>query len=158
MASPMKKRQHRPKLGQGAYHALPLFRSDAAPPRQILPPDSIISHLRNLVSFLLPSSRYARGMLYAGTAFSVAGNQSFDSSRRMQCAIEADSKLCMVRPCHATSNFLSEIVAAQLAKGQGFAPPRLIPSLALRGPAETVPVSAPFGFHAGAPDSWAVRP
>jgi hypothetical protein len=123
-----------------------------------LPPDSIVACSRNSVSFLLPSSRYASGMLYAGSVFLFAANQSFDSSLKMIRAINGGSKLCMVRPCHATSNFLSEIVAAQLAKGQGFAPPRLIPSLALRGPAETVPVSAPFGFHAGAPASWAVRP
>lgn len=77
----------------------------------------------------------------------------------MVAANIADSKLCACATRHATSNFLAEIVAAQLGKGQGFAPPRCIPSHAPQGVAETVPVSAPFGFdRVVACRAWAVRP
>ncbi len=69
------------------------------------------------------------------------------------------SKLCACDTRHASGNFLSEISAAQLGKGQGFAPPRCIPSHVPQAAAETVPVSAPFGFiRVVAFRAWAVRP
>ncbi len=92
----------------------------------------------------------------------------------MSLCITADSKLCACDTRHAPGNFLSETPAAQLGKGQGFAPPRCIPScvpqaapdfaeaksLRLRqGKAETVLVSAPFGLEGiVATSSWEVRP
>jgi hypothetical protein len=98
-------------------------------------------------------------MLYAGSVFLFAANQSFDSSLKMIRAIKGGSKLCACATRHAPENFLSEISVAQLGKGRAFGPPRCIPSLALRGPAETVPVSAPSGFQrAVALWSWSVRP
>jgi hypothetical protein len=86
-------------------------------------------------------------------------------------AINGGSKLCAEVPRHATENFLSEISAAQLGKGQGFAPPRCIPSYVPQAAEETVPVFAPSELRRGRPVSapsarcavvafaaWAVRP
>ncbi len=70
-----------------------------------------------------------------------------------------DSKLCACTTRHASVYFLAEIPAAQLGKGQGFAPPRCIPSRVPQALAETVPVSTPFGFSGVASfRSRAVRP
>jgi hypothetical protein len=113
--------------------------------RQILPPDSIVSHSRNLFSFLLPRLCFARGTLYARNLFLFAANQSFDSSRLMVAADIADSKLCALIARHATKHRLPADAVAQLGKGRAFGPPRCIPSCAPEGAAEPVPVSAPFG-------------
>jgi hypothetical protein len=80
-------------------------------------------------------------------------------SQRMDHAINDGSKLCAEVPRHATENFLSEISMAQLGKGQGFAPPRCIPSPVPQAAAETVPVSAPSARCAVvAFAAWAVCP
>ena len=80
-------------------------------------------------------------------------------SPRMNSCVTADSKLCAVRPHHAAANFLTEIATAQLGKGQGFAPPRCIPSCVPQAAAETMPVSAPSARCAVAAfRSWMVRP
>ena len=77
----------------------------------------------------------------------------------MRQAHKIGSKLCAYNTRNARDHFLTESVAAQLAKGQGFAPPRSIPSRAPQAAAETVPVSAPFGFDVAVfAGSWAVRP
>ena len=79
--------------------------------------------------------------------------------RRMVDANIADSKLCACDTRHAIETFLSEISAAQLGKGQGFAPPRCIPSRVPQAASETVPVSAPFGLsRVVAFRSWEIRP
>jgi len=65
---------------------------------------------------------------------------------RMQFSVIADSKLCACDTRHASRNFLPEILRAQLGKGQGFAPPRCIPSQGPQAAVETMPVSTPFGF------------
>ena len=71
----------------------------------------------------------------------------------------SDSKLCADNPRHATQLRLSAGAVAQLGKGQGFAPPRCIPSFVPQAAAETVPVSAPFGFaRVVVFRSWEVRP
>jgi len=127
--------------------------------RQKLPPDSIVAGSRNLVSFLLPALRFGCGTVYAVIAFLFAANQSFDSIRPMRSAINGDSKLCACPTRHATGHRLSADAVAQLGKGQGFAPPRCIPSHVPCGAAETVPVSAPFGLtRVVAFRAWAVRP
>jgi hypothetical protein len=78
---------------------------------------------------------------------------------RMIRADNTDSKLCAEVPRHATENFHSEISAAQLGKGQGFAPPRCIPSHVPQAAAETVPVSAPSARRAVVAFAvWAVCP
>jgi len=163
--SPMREPNSRSRLffedpkGSSLRIFVPLFRVRPATARQILPPDSIVTGSRNLVSFLLPALRFGCGTVYAVAAFLFAANQSFDSSRWMQSAINGGSKLCACATRHASGNFLSEISAAQLGKGQGFAPPRCIPSHVPCGAAETVPVSAPSGLiRVVAPPSWAVRP
>jgi hypothetical protein len=97
-------------------------------------------------------------MICARLVFLFAANQSFDSSLKMVRAIKAASKLCAEVPRHATMYQLSAGAVAQLGKGQGFAPPRCIPSSVPQGAAETVPVSTPFGICAGAFRLWAVRP
>ena len=70
-----------------------------------------------------------------------------------------DSKLCAEVPRHATGHRLSADAVAQLGKGQGFAPPRCIPSHVPQAAAETVPVSAPSARCAVvAFAAWAVCP
>ncbi len=54
----------------------------------------------------------------------------------------AGSKSCADKPRHATGHRLSADAVAQLGKGQGFAPPRCIPSHVPQAAAETAPVSA----------------
>jgi len=138
---------------------LPLFAVHFAIARHQAVPDSIISRSRNLVSFLLPMLRFGCGTMYAGIAFLFAANQSFDSSRRMVAANIADSKLCALIARHATAHRPSAGAVAQLGKGQGFAPPRCIPSCVPRAAEETVPVSSPFGLPGVvAFRAWAVRP
>jgi hypothetical protein len=79
--------------------------------------------------------------------------------RRMILAISTDSKLCALIARHATRHRLSADAVAQLGKGQGFAPPRCIPSCVPQTAAETVPVSAPFGLRGVvAFRSWQVHP
>jgi hypothetical protein len=135
------------------------LRAHRATVRYKAAPDSIVAHTRNHLSFLLPVLRFGCGTLYAGLAFLFAANQSLDSSRRMRCANNGGNKLCADNPRHATGHRLSADAVAQLGKGQGFAPPRCIPSHVPQAAAETVPVSAPFGFiRVVAPQSWAVRP
>jgi hypothetical protein len=65
-----------------------------------------------------------------------------------------DSKLCACDTRHASENFLSEILAAQLGKGQGFAPPRCIPSHVPQAAVETRPVSTPSGLRGFAAFRW----
>jgi hypothetical protein len=189
-ASPMKKRHHRRKTGQGALAGvLPFFCASAYADRYIglradhdrrsdifcfllpaLPADAdrlpsrrkhrtrLHGVLLDTPVFPLPFGRYGDTRLSAISVVAsvsacliiprakyvrpVAANQSFDSSRRMSDAANGgSSKLCMVRPCHATSNFLSEIVAAQLGKRRASGPPRCIPSLV---PAARVEILPPF--------------
>jgi hypothetical protein len=138
---------------------LPLFHVHLAIARQKLPPDSIISRSRNSVSFLLPSLRFGCGTICESRAFLFAANQILDSIRLMVDANISGSKLCACDTRHATRRHPSDGAVAQLGKGQGFAPPRCIPSHVPQAAAETVPVSAPFGFiRVVAPQSWAVRP
>lgn len=74
-------------------------------------------------------------------------------------SINGDSKLCADNPRHATGHRLSADAVAQLGKGQGFAPPRCIPSRVPQAAAETVPVSAPSARYAVvAFAAWAVCP
>lgn len=125
-----KTKQHNFEAGQGALaSALPLCVSYSKPrPRAERASQNLSRPTPSF--FLLPRpcfSRSARGMLYARIVFSVVANQSFDSIRRMIYADSSDSKLCMVRPCHATSNFLLEIAVAQLGKGRAFRPSPLHP-------------------------------
>jgi hypothetical protein len=123
------------------------------------PPDSIVARSRNLFSFLLPRLRFGCGTLYARSAFLFAANQILDSTRRMVDAHIDGSKLCACATRHATGKLPSAFSAAQLGKGRGFAPPRCIPSHAPRAAAETVPVSAPFGFIRVVEfRAWTVRP
>jgi len=122
-------------------------------------PDSIITRSRNLISFLLPALRFGCGTLYAVIAFLFAANQSFDSSRQMVDAHIGDSKLCACATRHATAHRLSADAVAQLGKGRTFGPPRCIPSHVPQAAAETVPVSAPFGFIRVVEfRAWTVRP
>jgi len=105
------------------------------------------------------SRHYADGIFRIRNANVFAANQIFDSIAAMVEAINSDSKLCACDTRHATENFRSEISAAQLGKGQGFAPPRCIPSQVPQAATETVPVSAPFGQPGVvAFRSWEVRP
>jgi len=88
-----------------------------------------------------------------------AANQNFDSIRLMVDADIADSTLCACATRHATLHRPSDGAVAQLGKGQGFAPPRCIPSCVPQPAAETVPVSAPFGStRVVAFRSWEMRP
>lgn len=103
--------------------------------------------------------RFTDGSFRKRNANLFAANQILDSTRAMVDADSTDSKLCAEVPRHASRNFLSEISAAQLGKGQGFAPPRCIPSLVPQAAAETVPVSAPSARCAAVAFAvWAVRP
>ncbi len=78
---------------------------------------------------------------------------------RMIRANNAGSKLCADNPRHATGHRLPADAVAQLGKGQGFAPPRCIPSHVPQAAAETLPVSAPSArFAVVAFAAWAVRP
>ncbi|WP_263351361.1 hypothetical protein [Acidicapsa acidisoli] len=108
-------------------------------------PDSIITRLRNLVSFLLPALRFGCGTVYAVIAFFVAANQSFDSSRRMTAIDNSVSKLFADNPRHATRRRLSPGAVAQLGKGEAVASPVASLTGAAWAATETLPVSAPSG-------------
>jgi hypothetical protein len=96
--------------------------------------------------------------LYASIAFLFAANQSFDSIRAMRCAINGGSKLFASYTRHASNDFLSEIIAAQLGK-EGETPSVASFPFVPQAAAETVPVSAPFGLDgAVAFSSWRERP
>jgi hypothetical protein len=132
----------------------------------------VVSTTAVLSSFLLPgrilsvgalcfpaSSCYAFGLFRERNANSFAQHLILRFTCQMIRVDNADSKLCAEVPRHATENFLSEISAAQLGKGQGSAPPRCIPSHMPLAAAETVPVSAPSARCAVvAFAAWAVCP
>jgi len=113
-------------------------------------------------SFLLPSPVSARctsGLFRARNTKSFARRVILGFIRRMVIAITTDSKLCALIAHYATGHRLSADAVAQLGKGQGFAPPRCIPSLVPQAAAKTVPVSAPFGFRGVVSfRSWQVLP
>jgi len=97
--------------------------------------------------------------VYADDGNLFAANRSFDSIGPMFDADIADSKLCACATRHATGHRPSDGAVAQPGKGQGFAPPRCIPSQVPQAAAETVPVSAPFGFaRVVVSRSWEARP
>lgn len=144
---------------QSAHHALPFFVARSPIAWREAMPDSIITRSRNLVPFLLPALRFGCGTLYAGTAFSVAANQNWDSSRRMRCAINGGSKLCMVRPCHAQVRRLSATSLRSTWQGGGNPLRCILPLCRPRRPVKTLPVSTPSGSRvATALRSWAVYP
>jgi len=89
----------------------------------------------------------------------LASNRVFRFIPNMAVTNIGDSKLCADKPRHARAHGVPPRAFAQLGKGRAFGPPRCIPSLAPRGAAETVPVSAPFGFtRVVAFRSWEARP
>jgi hypothetical protein len=93
-----------------------------------------------------PAMSVSRHSVRGINAFLLVANLGFRFISAMNFCIYADSKLCACDTRHASGNFLSEIPAAQPGKGQGFAPPRCIPSRVPQAALETVPVSTPFGF------------
>jgi hypothetical protein len=121
--------------------------------------DSIVAHPRNHPSFLLSTRYFVRGTMSSAEVFLFAANRNIDSIRLMIDADSSDSKLCACATRHATVRRLSATAVAQLGKGRTLGPPRCIPSCALRGATETVPVSEPFGFtRAAVAHSWRQHP
>ena len=152
--------------GQGASRTLPLFYFLNLCTQEHAP--KVIDQSKQC-SFLLPrpplrvtsqgdltrfASCYASGLFRARNTNLLAQILILRFIPGMVDADRTDSKLFALIARHASRNFLSEISLAQLGKGQGFAPPRCIPSLV-----ETVPVSTPFGFVGVAScSSWMVGP
>jgi hypothetical protein len=116
-----------------------------------------------ILLFLLPGAKFPpRRTSYSGEAFRrrfadglfrgcntnlFAANQIFDSIPAMVESNNSGSKLCAVRPRHATRRRPSGGAVAQLGKGRGFALPVASPPVRRERRVETLPVSIPSGLR-----------